>query len=138
MEDLDEPVMHLKQGLKPASGCIIKEPDGRVWLVSPTNQFGGYKNTFPKGKIEDEMSWQANAIKEVFEESGLKVKIVGYACDVDRTSSVTRYYHAVRVGGTPADVGWESQAAHLVPESDLHLYLDSEADHDVISKAGMK
>lgn len=132
MEDLDEPVMHLKQGLKPASGCIIKEPDGRVWLVSPTNQFGGYKNTFPKGKVEDEMSWQANAIKEVFEESGLKVKIVGYACDVDRTTSVTRYYHAVRVGGTPADVGWESQATHLVPMSTLKVFLDSKSDHSVV------
>lgn len=30
------------------------------------------------------------------------------------------------------------QAVHLVPESDIHLHLDSEADHDVISKAGMK
>lgn len=132
MEDLDEPVMQLKQGLKPASGCVIQEPDGRVWVVSPTNKFGGYKNTFPKGKVEDEMSWQANAIKEVFEESGLKVKIIGLVGDFERTTSVTRLYKAVRVGGTPSDVGWESQAVHLVPVSDLALHLDGIADHGVL------
>jgi ADP-ribose pyrophosphatase YjhB (NUDIX family) len=133
MEDLVEPVMHLKQGLKPASGCIIKEPDGRVWVVSPTNQFGG-KNTFPKGKAEEDMSWQANAIKEVFEESGLKVKIIGLVGDVERTTSVTRYYQAVRVGGTPVDCGWESQATHLVPAADLHLHMDGAADIMVVKK----
>ena len=131
MEDLDEPFMQLKHGLNPASGCIIEEPDGRIWVVSPTNQYGGYKNSFPKGKVEEAMSWQANAIKEVFEESGLKVKIVGYACDVDRTTSVTRYYRAVRVGGMPADMGWESQAVHLVPRCQLRKFLDSHYDHRV-------
>lgn len=132
MDDLVEPPMQVKPGLKPASGCIIEEADGRVWLVSPTNRFGGYKNTFPKGKEEDEMSWQANAIKEVYEESGLKVAIIGFLGDVERSTSVTRYYRAVRVGGSPADVGWESQAVHLVPKADLALHLDSQADRDVL------
>ena len=132
MEDLVEPTMDLKLGLSPASGCIIKEPDGRVWVVSPTNRFGGYKNTFPKGKVEDEMSWQANAIKEVYEESGLQVKIIGLVGDVERTTSVTRYYQAVRVGGTPVDCGWESQAVHLIPSGDLAIHLDGLADKNTL------
>lgn len=131
-DDIAEPTMTLKPGLKPASGCVIEEPDGRVWLVSPTNGFGGYKTTFPKGKEEDEMSWQANAIKECYEEAGLKVMIVGFLGDVERTTSVTRYYKAIRIGGSPADVGWESQAVHLVPKSKLLLMLDSQADRDVL------
>jgi len=132
LEDLEEPVMQLKVGLKPASGCVIEEPDGRVWVVSPTNRFGNYKNTFPKGKIEDEMSWQANAIKESYEESGLQVRIIGLIGDVNRTTTVTRYYRAVRVGGMPVDMGWESQAVHLVPRIQLPKFLDSHYDHRVI------
>jgi ADP-ribose pyrophosphatase YjhB (NUDIX family) len=136
MEDLEDPPMQLpKPDLKPASGCVIEEPDGRVWLVSPTDQFGGYKNTFPKGKSIDEVTWQANAIKEAFEESGLQVRIIGLIGDVERTTSVTRYYRAVRIGGTPVDMGWESQAVHLVPIDKLSDFLDSPYDHQVIAQA---
>lgn len=131
MEDLQEPPMQLKSGLKPASGCVIEESDGRIWVVSPTNQFGGYKNTFPKGKEIDEVTWQANAIKEALEEAGLRVRITGFIGDVTRSTSVTRYYRAVRIGGMPVDMGWESQAVHLVPINQLKKYLDSSYDKQV-------
>jgi hypothetical protein len=38
---------------------------------------------------------------------------------------VTRLYLAKRVGGTPAAVGWESQAVRLVPRA----MLDTVASH---------
>jgi 8-oxo-dGTP pyrophosphatase MutT (NUDIX family) len=132
MEDLDEPDMHVKEGLQIGSGCIIQEPDGRVWMVSPTNKFGGYANTFPKGKIDDGLSWQANAVKETYEESGLQVEIVGFLGDYERSTSVTRYYLAKRVGGTPSDVGWESQAVHLVPPDELMKMAHNPADKPVV------
>lgn len=135
MDDLEEPPMNVKHGLTPASGCVIEEADGRVWLVSPTNRFGGYMNTFPKGKEVDEVTWQGNAIKESFEEAGLQVRIVGYIGDVQRSTTVTRYYRAVRVGGMPVDMGWESQAVHLVPINKLSMFLDSPYDHKVIAMA---
>lgn len=135
LEDLEEPTMQLKPGLVPASGVVIEECDGRVWVVSPTNRYGGYTNTFPKGKANHDVTWQANAIKEAYEESGLQVRIVDLIGDVQRTTSVTRYYRAVRVGGMPVDMGWESQAVHLVPIGQLSEFLDSQYDQQVIALA---
>jgi len=80
-------------GKKQSSGVIILEPDGRVWVVEPTNHFGGYEHTFPKGKIDgDWLTSQENAVKEAWEESGLHVKITGYFGDYEKSTSVTRYY----------------------------------------------
>lgn len=138
MDELNEPHMHLPQGKQPASGVIVEEPDGRIWVVSPTNGFGGYKNVFPKGKAEEELSLQANAIKECFEESGLKVEITGLLGDFERLTSVTRYYMARRVGGTPADVGWETQAVKLAPKSALSGLLNSGYDNQIINEINPK
>lgn len=134
-DDLEEPPMHVKLGRKPASGCVIEEPDGRVWLVSPSNGHGGYRNTFPKGTVEDDHSLQANAIKEAYEESGLQVRIIDFIGDVTRSTTVTRYYRAVRTSGMPVDMGWESQAVHLVPIRKLKAFLDSAYDHQVLALA---
>lgn len=132
-DDLEEPAMVCPKGKAPASGLIIVEPDGRAWVISPTNKFGGYKNTFPKGKAEEGLSYQANAIKEAWEEAGIKADVIGFVGDVERSTSVTRYYLARRVAGNPAkDMGWESQAAHLVPISQLKGFLDASVDHKVV------
>jgi 8-oxo-dGTP pyrophosphatase MutT (NUDIX family) len=59
-----------------AAGAVVMEPDGRLWLVAPSNGFGGYLATFPKGRVEPGISLQATAIREVWEE-----------CDSSRTIS---------------------------------------------------
>lgn len=119
-----------------SAGVVIEEPDGRVWVVHPTNEFGGYKATFPKGRIEDGITPQASAMKEAFEESGLRVQIVGYLCDVERTTTMSRYYLAKRVGGTPKDAGWESQAVSLAPRSKLYELLNQPVDWPMAEKLG--
>lgn len=126
----------LPKSSKPlATGVIIHEKDGRIWTISPTNQFGGYKNVIgPKGKMEPGLNPRANAIKEAHEETGLKVHLTGHAHDVERSTSVTRYYHGVRVGGSPSDMGWETQAMHLVPKHKLMDHLDSAYDKEVAQK----
>jgi 8-oxo-dGTP pyrophosphatase MutT (NUDIX family) len=130
--DLDEPEFHVTKGKHPAAGVVIEESDGRIWLTSPTNQFGGYKASFPKGTIEDGMSLQSSAIKEAFEESGLQVEITGFLADVERSTSTTRFYRARRVGGNPADMGWESQAMNLAPVEQLDDFLNSKHDKPLI------
>jgi 8-oxo-dGTP pyrophosphatase MutT (NUDIX family) len=114
-----EPPFVLPAGLKPAAGAVIVESDGRVWLVAPTNGFGGYAATFPKGRVDPDCGLQATAVREAFEESGLVVDILGHLVDVRRTQTYTRYYAARRVGGDPACMGWETQAVHLVPAGQL-------------------
>lgn len=122
--------------LKPAAGVVVEEPDGRVWVIHPTNGFGGYNATFPKGRTEHDIDLQASAIKEAYEESGLKVEITGFLADVDRSVTRCRYYTARRVGGTPAKMGWESQAVSLVPRSDLYKVLNNWNDHPMAEKLG--
>ena len=102
-----------------AAGVVILEDDGRVWVVHPSNAFGGYPATFPKGTVDPGMLLRATAIREAWEESGLRVVLTGYLLDATRSRSRTRYYLGRRVGGCPSDMGWESQAVSLVPRAHL-------------------
>lgn len=122
-QPLDEPAFTPPPHKAAAAGVVIEEPDGRIWLVSPSNRFAGYTTTFPKGRVDPGVSLQATAIKEAFEESGLRVRITAFLTDAERTQSYTRYYLAQRTGGNPAAMGWESQAVHLVPRDQLAAML---------------
>ncbi|WP_036166725.1 NUDIX hydrolase [Massilia sp. 9096] len=119
-------------GMRAAAGAVVLEPDGRIWLVAPSNGFGGYQATFPKGRVEPGASLQATAIKEIWEESGLLVALTAYLGDFSRTQTFTRFYLARRVGGHPADMGWESQAVHLVTPARARQLLNRETDHAVL------
>lgn len=135
-DDLEEPPFVLKPGKKAAAGVVIEEPDGRVWLVAPTNAFGGYVASFPKGTADDELSLQGTALKEAFEETGLKVEITGFLGDFERTTSVARIYKARRVSGDPTQAGWESQAVHLCPRGHLYDHLNMASDHGIAEASG--
>jgi 8-oxo-dGTP pyrophosphatase MutT (NUDIX family) len=128
---IDEPPFD-PMGKNPSAGTVILEADGRVWLVAPTNQFGGYQATFPKGHVSSGMNFQATAVKETFEEAGLRVKLTAHLIDVTRSTTRTRYYLARRVGGNPADMDWESQAVLLAPMDLLHEILKTPYDQAVI------
>lgn len=130
-DEIDEPPFD-PMGKNPAAGTVVLEADGRVWLVAPTNQFGGYQATFPKGHVSSGMSFQATAVKETFEEAGLWVKLTAHLIDVTRSTTRTRYYLARRVGGNPADMDWESQAVLLAPMDRLHEILKTPCDQAVI------
>ncbi len=111
--DFKEPEFKFSNHLAPASGAIIFEPDGRLWITEPTNHPFGATHAFPKGKLESGLNLRTNALKEVYEETGLIVEFHGFVGDYDRTTSRTRYYLAKRTGGTPSDMGWESQSVKL-------------------------
>lgn len=87
------------------ASVIIKEKDGRVWIVKPTNAFGGRTYTIPGGTNEPHLTNQQNALKEVWEETGLQVKITGHAGDFEDSNNgrVGRTYFAERIGGAPWD-----------------------------------
>lgn len=129
----DEPAFEAMSGKRVAAGVVIEEPDGRVWVVHPSNAFGGYPATFPKGTRDPGMSLRATAIREAWEESGLRVALGGFLCDLVRSRSKTRYYSARRVGGCPADMGWESQAVSLVPRARLPEVLVNPNDAPLVA-----
>jgi len=120
-------------GKKTGAGVIIIEDDGRIWLLSPTNAFGGYMATFPKGTVEPGLTMQENAIKEAWEETGLKVDIVGVLGDYERDTSKARYYIAVRSGGSPKDMGWEAQALNLATINDAKSLLNKQVDKKILN-----
>jgi ADP-ribose pyrophosphatase YjhB (NUDIX family) len=130
--DIKEPPFNCPNGKAEAAGVVVCEPDGRIWLVAPSNAYAGYHATFPKGRVEKGISRQANAIREAFEESGLQVAITAFLADSNRSLTYTRYYLARRVGGTPAAMGWESQAVHLVPRGRLGQLLNHVNDKPLI------
>lgn len=130
---LDEPPFLLPPGLAAAAGAVILEDDGRVWLVAPSNGFGGYAATFPKGRVDAGTSLACACVREAFEESGLQVEIAGFLVDARRTLTFTRYYLARRIGGSPAHMGWESQAVHLVPLAQLRQVAGHPNDAPVIA-----
>lgn len=115
-----------------AAGTIIFEPDGRLWIVHPTNKFMGYTSTFPKGTRDHNEDLRKTAIRETYEETGLLVSLIPYPgicygeginngafVKLVRASGVTYYYLAKRESGSPSDMGWESQAVSLVPVTEL-------------------
>lgn len=133
--DFVEPPLNNPSGKPLSAGVIIHEADGRVWVVHPTNQFGGYSATFPKGRVEHGLGPRETAIKEAEEESGLKVALIGHAADVERSTTFSRYYHAKRIGGHPKNMGWESQAISLVPKDQLHSVVDHPNDAALVKAA---
>lgn len=132
--EFDEPPFVPAPSKKISAGVVVEEPDGRVWLVHPTNQFGGYISTFPKGAVEHGLNLRTSAIKGAQEEAGLRVELTGWLVDTIRTTSKARYYLARRVSGNPADMGWKSQAVHLVPRGDFPRFLDNPMDLPILEK----
>ena len=128
----DEPDFVLPPGFRSTSGCAVIEPDGRVWVALPTNQFCNQYATFPKGRLEPVLSLLQNACKETWEETGLVVEPVAFLADIRRTRVVTRYFVARRVSGTPALCGWETQAVALVPVGQLADFVNSPNDRKLI------
>jgi len=100
--------------------------------VAPTNAFGGYEVTFPKGTIDTGMTPQSTAIREAFQESGLQVELTGFIGDFERSTSVTRYYFAKRISGIPSDMDWESQAVLLIPQEKLFSVLVNANDKPLL------
>lgn len=91
-------------------GVLIREPDGRIWIVQPTNQFGNRNYTLPGGGVEAGLSMQQNALKEVWEETGLQVKLTGHLGDFrdSNNNNNGRLYIGERIGGAPWDAKIEN------------------------------
>lgn len=61
---------------KSYGGLIIS--DNKVLLREPTNHFGGYVWTFPKGESNKGEKPEETALREVFEETGIRGKIIKF------------------------------------------------------------
>ena len=117
------------------AGVVIREPDGSTWVVKPSGGFEGGNYTFPKGGggyVGSDLSPQQTAVKEAWEESGLRVRITGHAGDFERGKSISRYYYAERVGGLPEPRDGETEAVVLVAPDKLSEVLSSPREQEVL------
>lgn len=122
-------------GKKLSAGVIAHHHDGRIWLVAPKNEFGGYKHTFPKGRVDKNEHPEHAAIRECKEESGLHVRLTGYLGRFSGTTTDTDYYHAEVIGGHPHNYG-KDETSHvvLVPPHKLSDYLNMPRDQSIAKK----
>lgn len=127
----DEPA--LPTGQRISTGVVIVEPDGRIWIVEPAGHYGGYEHTFPKGGLEPNLSPQQNALKELYEESGLTAELTGYLGDFQGSTGVSRYYIARRTGGAPWRSDWETATVKLAPQDKAAQLLNTKRDKEILA-----
>jgi ADP-ribose pyrophosphatase YjhB (NUDIX family) len=128
---MNEPPLPDLDGKTLSTGMVMIEPDGRVWITEPTNHFGGYEHTFPKGGMAEGLTLQQNARKEVYEETGLLARAASWLGDYEGDKSVTRYYIGMRHSGSPLDHGLETQSVKLVDFKELDSFLNKKRDKNI-------
>ena len=64
-----------KKALEPAYGGVVINRHGQVLLMEPKDHFDGYAWTFPKGRPRAGETPEATAIREVYEETGVRARI---------------------------------------------------------------
>ena len=77
------------------------------------------------------MQSRRRAPKETFEETGLHVAITDFIGDFSGLITMARYYRGRRLTGTPAAMGWESQAVLLVPKTQLASVVNLPRDQEL-------
>lgn len=117
------------------AGAIVVEPDGRIWVMEPTNHYWGTVTSFPKGTLDGEACPRLTALREVFEETGLVIQLGEHLADVQRDDAIVRLYRARRVSGRPVDMGWESQSVRLVPRDQLATVMAAEKERSFVAAA---
>lgn len=97
--------------LKAAYGGVVINAAGRVLLREPTNHFGGYAWTFPKGKADPGETPEQAALREVQEETGCMARIVApIPGDFAGDTSMNQYFLMAEVDpGAPfGSHDWET------------------------------
>lgn len=114
-----------------STGVLLRDAKGNVTVVEPRNHYGGYVHTFSKGGVEPGLSPQQNALKELWEETGLHAHITGVLGDYEGDMGVTRFYTGVQTGGT-LTVSDETQAVKSVKPKEAVQMLNRERDQKVL------
>ena len=107
-----------------AGGVVVagKDDYSKIYIRKPSNNYGPW--SFPKGKVDKGESPPRAALREVFEEIGVKAELVpgGYLGTGEGGFSVTHFYlmYATRDTGK---TDMETEKVSLVPwEEALHTF----------------
>jgi 8-oxo-dGTP pyrophosphatase MutT (NUDIX family) len=117
-----------------SSGIVVIAPGGRVYVGKVANDYGDYKWSFAKGRVEAGLSLEENAPKELQEEMGLEARIVGDLGDYRGDTGTTHFFLGEVTGGDPADFGPETDEVRLVTREEARKLLNKKRDHLVLDE----
>jgi 8-oxo-dGTP pyrophosphatase MutT (NUDIX family) len=89
-------------------GGVLVDASGKVLLREPTQHFGQYVWTFPKGRCDVGETPRAAAQREVLEETGYASQILAPIPKVFGGTTSTTVFFLMRPVGEPAAFGWET------------------------------
>lgn len=102
-----------------SAGCVVIDSmsdHDRVYVIEPSNKYGPW--SFPKGRVDKGESFKQAAVRETWEETGLRVKVLSgknaYVGKGEGGYSITHYFLAVKTGGSPHPTK-ETKRVLLVP-----------------------
>jgi 8-oxo-dGTP pyrophosphatase MutT (NUDIX family) len=128
-----------------AGGIVVRYESDTPWLVvgSRRRERDGRTWTLPKGTPIPGETREETAIREVEEETGLKVRISGPLDSIDYTfvQSGTRIHKTVHyflmdaIGGDLADHDHEFEQVRWIPFTDAPSVLTFETERALVSRA---
>lgn len=123
-----------------SAGCVVldsMEDRDHVYIILPSNHYGPW--TLPKGTVDKGESIKQAAIREVWEETGLHVKILdgtgAYLGKFEGGFSFTHFFLAVKVGGHPHPTAETEKVLLATWEEAERKFQHSKRDKVVIRKA---
>ena len=105
-----------------AGGFVVSKTDSRmVALMARFNRGGKLEWCIPKGHLEPEESKEQAALREVFEETGLKAEITNYLGEVrynfnQKGKSVSKTVHVFLMEQIAGDLTMENDPNHEASE----------------------
>jgi 8-oxo-dGTP diphosphatase len=117
--------------VRAAGGIVVR--DGRVLLVHRPKHDDW---SFPKGKLEAGETWQSGALREVWEETGLRCRLGPEAgrtrYDVDRGAKEVRYFRMTPIDDARAQN--EVDEVRWVTLADALALLTHDRDRELLEK----
>lgn len=117
-----------------SSGVVVIARNGCVYVRKVANDYGGYKWSFAKGRVEPGLSLEENALKELQEEMGLEARIVGDLGDYVGDVGTTRFFLGEVTGGDATTFGPETEEVRLVTRAEARKLLNKKRDWLVLDE----
>jgi 8-oxo-dGTP pyrophosphatase MutT (NUDIX family) len=123
------------KGLPSAYGGVLVDESGRVLLRKPTNAFGNYIWSFPKGRSKGSSTPEQTALREVLEETGYDADIIARIPGGFQGDTTITEFFLMRPLGERRDFGAETEEVKWVAPSDAPQLLNRDRDHAVLEAA---
>ena len=117
-----------------AGGVVVGRRRGSIAIVKQRARRGHLRWTFPKGRVDPGESIQEAALREVYEESGLRARIVCHLGVYESPRNVIHYFlmDLVRIEGEHDD---ETIELRFATARDARKLLRSRRDRSVLQRA---